>query len=186
MSVLSVAGQSRGSGPQALAPRTAAQQAWAPRPGAQQAFAPRAAAQQAGAPLGVMRQNGMRWNGALWNGAPWVPRAGRVRPGPGVRLTPRGRRVIAGFAVAVAVTAAAACWLAAAAVAQAANHGARPGAVYRSMTAVAVQPGQTLWSIALRAEPAADPRVVVSQIVEFNALASDVVVPGERLWVPRS
>jgi LysM repeat protein len=54
------------------------------------------------------------------------------------------------------------------------------------MTAVVVQPGQTLWSIALRAEPAADPRVIVSQIMEFNALSNDVVAPGERLWVPRS
>ena len=81
---------------------------------------------------------------------------------------------------------AAALWLAAATGAQAANHGVAPGAVYKSMTAVVVQPGQTLWSIALRAEPAADPRVVVSQIIEFNALSSDVVAPGERVWVPRS
>jgi hypothetical protein len=42
-----------------------------------------------------------------------------------------------------------------------------------------------LWSIALRAEPAADPRLVIGQIMEFNALGSDVVVPGERLWVPK-
>jgi nucleoid-associated protein YgaU len=91
-----------------------------------------------------------------------------------------------GFVAAVVVAAAAALWLAAATGAEAANHGVAPGAVYKSMTAVVVQPGQTLWSIALRAEPTADPRVVISQIVEFNALSSDVVVPGEHIWVPRS
>jgi LysM domain len=109
-----------------------------------------------------------------------------ARRGQAVRLTRRGRRAIVGFAVAVALAVAAALWLAAATGAQAANHGVAPGAVYQSMTAVVVQPGQTLWSIALRAEPAADPRVVVSQIIEFNALSSDVVASGERLWVPRS
>jgi hypothetical protein len=27
--------------------------------------------------------------------------------------------------------------------------------------------------------------VVIQQIMEFNALGSQVVVPGESLWVPR-
>jgi LysM domain-containing protein len=124
--------------------------------------------------------------------------AGELRPGvsltrprradgpQGVRLTRRGRRVIAGFVAAVALAVAAALWLAAATGAQAANHGVAPSAIDKSMTAVIVKPGQTLWSIALRAEPAADPRLVIGQIVEFNALGSDVVVPGERLWVPKS
>jgi LysM domain len=118
-----------------------------------------------------------------------VPRPGEIAParrGQAVRLTRRGCRVIVGFAAAVALAVVAALWLAAATGAQAANHGVAPGAVYKSMTAVVVQPGQTLWSIALRAEPAADPRVVISQIMEFNALSNDVVAPGERLWVPRS
>lgn len=101
-------------------------------------------------------------------------------------MTRRGHRVVVGFAAAVALAVAGALWLAAATGAQAANHGVPPGAVYKSMTAVVVQPGQTLWSIALQAEPAADPRIVTSQIVEFNALSSEVVVPGERLWVPKS
>lgn len=118
--------------------------------------------------------------------APRVGATAPVRRAPGVRLTRRGRRVIAGLAVAVAVAAAAAFWLAAATGAQAANQGVAPGAVDKSMASVVVQPGQTLWSIALRAEPAADPRVVINQIIEFNALSGYVVVPGERLWVPRS
>jgi hypothetical protein len=53
------------------------------------------------------------------------------------------------------------------------------------MRQVVVKPGQSLWSVALNAEPRADPRVVIQQIVEFNALGSQVVVPGESLWVPR-
>jgi hypothetical protein len=107
------------------------------------------------------------------------------RPGHGVRLTRRGRCVVVGFVVGVVLAVVAALWLAAATGAQAANHGAAAGTVYKSMMPVVVQPGQTLWAIALRAEPTADPRVVISQIMEFNALGSDVVVPGERLWVPR-
>ena len=69
--------------------------------------------------------------------------------------------------------------------AQAANHGAPPAAVRASMRQLVVQPGQSLWSIAAEAEPAADPRVVTQQIIQFNALSSQVVVPGERLWVPK-
>ena len=102
------------------------------------------------------------------------------------RLTRRGRCVVMGFVVGVVLAVVAALWLAAATGAQAANHGVAAGTVYKSMTPVVVQPGQTLWAIALRAEPTADPRVVISQIIEFNALGSDLVVPGERLWVPGS
>jgi LysM repeat protein len=53
------------------------------------------------------------------------------------------------------------------------------------MAQVVVRPGQTLWSIAERAEPAADPRIVVQQIIEFNALSGPVIQPGESLWVPK-
>jgi hypothetical protein len=53
------------------------------------------------------------------------------------------------------------------------------------MRQVVVKPGQSLWSVALNSEPQADPRVVIQQIMEFNALGSQVVVPGESLWVPR-
>jgi hypothetical protein len=124
--------------------------------------------------------------GGLWGVPPGIGGLAPGGRGHGVRLTRRGRCAIAGFAAGVLLAAAAALWLAAATGAQAANHGVAPGAVYKSMTPIVVQPGQTLWSIALRAEPTADPRIVISQIVQFNAMSSDVVVPGERLWVPRS
>jgi hypothetical protein len=76
-------------------------------------------------------------------------------------------------------------WLAATARAQAADGGLPPGAVYRNLASVVVHPGQTLWSIASRAEPSADPRAVMRQIIDLNALHGTSVEPGQRLWVPR-
>jgi hypothetical protein len=89
--------------------------------------------------------------------------------------------VFAVLAAAVALTP----FLLTATGAQAANHGLPPAAVRASMRQVVVKPGQSLWSIALQAEPNADPRVVSQQIIEYNALGSEVLVPGERLWVPK-
>jgi hypothetical protein len=101
------------------------------------------------------------------------------------RLTRRGRRVVWAFAVLLLVAVLTPVLLALASGAQAANHGLPPSAVQASMRHVVVKPGQSLWSIALSAEPQADPRTVIQQIMEFNALGSQVVVPGESLWVPR-
>ena len=109
------------------------------------------------------------------------------RPGPAgrVRLTRRGRLVLGVFAVMVAAGLVTLFWLGVAGGAQAASHRLRPGAAYRGMTQVVVRPGQTLWSIASRAEPGADPRVVIQQIIEVNALRGPVIQPGESLWVPK-
>jgi LysM repeat protein len=76
-------------------------------------------------------------------------------------------------------------WLGATGGAQAASHRAGPGAAHRGLSQVVVQPGQTLWSIARRAEPAADPRGVVQQIIEVNAMGSPTIQAGQLLWVPR-
>jgi LysM domain len=112
---------------------------------------------------------------------------GTARPGQAgrVRLTSRGRLVLGVFAVMVAAGLVTVFWLSVAGGAQATSHRLRPGAAYRGMTQVVVRPGQTLWSIASRAEPAADPRVVVQQIIEVNALRGAVIQPGESLWVPK-
>ena len=53
------------------------------------------------------------------------------------------------------------------------------------MTRVVVQPGATLWSIAVRMDPGADPRAVIQQIMDANALASPAIQAGRVLWVPR-
>ncbi len=69
--------------------------------------------------------------------------------------------------------------------AQAASSGSPAAQLDRSMTRVVVQPGQSLWSIALRAAPSADPRVIVQEIIDVNALRSAAIQPGEQLWVPK-
>jgi hypothetical protein len=42
-----------------------------------------------------------------------------------------------------------------------------------------------LWSIASAAEPGADPRVIIQQIVAANALSGATIQAGQLLWVPR-
>ena len=53
------------------------------------------------------------------------------------------------------------------------------------MLRVVVRPGDTMWSIAVRADPAADPRAVIQQIVEDNGLTGTAIQVGQVLWVPR-
>jgi LysM domain len=131
--------------------------------------------------------------------APWAPGSGISGPGraarttrparsgqPGrVRLTRRGRVVLAALGVVTVTAMVTLFWLSAAGGAQAASHGPRGGAAYRGMTRVVVRPGQTLWSIASQAEPAADPRLVIQQIIEANALGGPGIQPGQSLWVPK-
>jgi LysM repeat protein len=50
-------------------------------------------------------------------------------------------------------------------------------------SAVTVQPGDTLWSIAQRAEPKSDPRLVVDRLRKVNHLNSVVLSPGQTLKV---
>jgi hypothetical protein len=49
---------------------------------------------------------------------------------------------------------------------------------------VVVQPGETIWSVAVRIAPHDDPRLVVADIVSLNHLGSAGVEPGEQLVVP--
>jgi LysM domain len=110
-----------------------------------------------------------------------VRSASAVRP---VRLTRRGRLVVGGLAVLTAVLAAVLLSVTASGGALAANHGSA-GSGYQGMRQVVVQPGQTLWTLAAAAEPGADPRLVIPQIVSANSLAGSTIYPGEQLWVPR-
>jgi LysM domain len=117
---------------------------------------------------------------------PGQQRRSRQSQGPGrLRLTRRGRMVVAGLAVIVAAALATLFWISAAGGAQASGAGQPPRAAYRDLTQVVVRPGQSLWSIAAAAEPSADPRIVVQQIMAVNALSGTVVHAGELLWVPR-
>jgi hypothetical protein len=101
-----------------------------------------------------------------------------------LRLTRRGRAVVGGLIITALTVAALLVSLIASGGAQATNHG-RPGAGYQGMREVVVQPGETLWSIASAADPNADPRSVVEQIMSVNDLTGTNLSVGEELWVPR-
>jgi LysM domain len=98
-----------------------------------------------------------------------------------LRITRRGRVVIA---VATAILVAVVSLIAAGAV-QATSRSAPPGVAEQALARVVVRPGQSLWSVAERADPGADTRQVIQQIVELNGLTGDAVVAGQWLWVPR-
>jgi hypothetical protein len=51
-----------------------------------------------------------------------------------------------------------------------------PGDVY------VVQPGDSMWTIAQRLDPAGDPRVIVSQLE--SQVGSDTLQPGEHIRLP--
>jgi LysM repeat protein len=98
-----------------------------------------------------------------------------------LRLTRRGRVVVAVATVLLLAVLS----LVIAASAQATSHPAPSSAAQRSVVQVTVRPGQSLWSVAENADPHADTRVVVQQIIELNGLTGNLVFAGQRLWVPR-
>jgi hypothetical protein len=100
---------------------------------------------------------------------------------PPLRLTRRGRIVVAVAAALVL----AALSLVIASAAQATNHPVLSRVAQQGLAQVTVHPGQSLWSVAESADPGADTRVVIQQIIELNGLTGNVVFAGQRLWVPR-
>ena len=110
--------------------------------------------------------------------APTARAAGAV-PSRRIRLTRRGRIVVA----ALAVVAAWGLFVAGASAAQASSPAAR--AATGSGQQIIVQPGSTLWSIAQSADPHADARTVVQEMLQANRLKTADIMAGQRLWVPR-
>ena len=99
-----------------------------------------------------------------------------------LRLTRRGRVVVAGLAVLLVSVLS----LLVAGAAQATSHAAPPlSAAGHGLGQVVVRPGQSLWSVAESADPDADTRLVIQQILKLNALNGDTVFAGQQLWVPR-
>ena len=49
---------------------------------------------------------------------------------------------------------------------------------------VTIQPGQSLWQLAVSVAPTSDPRDVIAEIVSLNQLSSDSVQAGQRLALP--
>ena len=61
---------------------------------------------------------------------------------------------------------------------------AGPEAQGPATAAVVVQQGETLWQIAQRIAPEADPRAMVTSIRELNGLGGAPVVAGQTVVVP--
>lgn len=107
-----------------------------------------------------------------------VSRGGQAHTGR-LRLTVRGRRVLAALA---AMPAAVGLGLAilAGGSALAARDDTPPSAAFEMVT---VTSGDTLWSLAQDVAPAADPRDVVDAIARLNALGGVTITPGQRLAI---
>lgn len=112
------------------------------------------------------------------------PRSAQQSATAPLRLTRRGRVVVAALLIAALTVVVLVITLAASGGAEATNHGQARGG-YQGMHQIVVQPGQTLWSIASAAEPSADPRAVVQEIMTANGMTNSTISIGQLLWVPR-
>ncbi|WP_106813604.1 LysM peptidoglycan-binding domain-containing protein [Microbacterium timonense] len=97
-----------------------------------------------------------------------------------LRLTVRGRRVLAALAALPVVVALSAAVLGGGA-ALASRDGGAPAGSFQTVT---VAPGDSLWTIAEEVAPDRDPRDVVDDIVRLNALDDVVVQAGQSLAIP--
>ena len=98
---------------------------------------------------------------------------------PRLRITPRGRAVLAAL---IAAPLLAAAWFGLGAPAAQAGG----DSIANTYTYVSVEPGQSLWQLAELIAPQADPREVVSGIMTLNNLPSADVQPGQELAIPAS
>ncbi|WP_433335623.1 LysM peptidoglycan-binding domain-containing protein [Spirillospora sp. CA-294931] len=105
-------------------------------------------------------------------------------PEPGLRLTRRGRAVLTGLIATILLIL---FWLTAGSGASAGGENAereKPGQKGRFATTI-VEPRETLWEIAERNDPKADPRITVQRIRDLNGLGStSIVQPGQHLRLP--
>ena len=100
-----------------------------------------------------------------------------VVPRTRLRLTRRGRRVIAALVTLPIVIVAFAFAL---------NGGGAVATAETSTTSfsyVTVESGQSLWNLAQTLAPTADPRDVIAEIVSLNQIQGDIQ-PGQRLAIP--
>lgn len=97
-----------------------------------------------------------------------------------LRLTVRGRRVLAMLAALPAVLALSAAIIGGGTALASREDGAPAG----SFTTVTVASGDTLWSIAQEVAPSSDPRDVVDAIVRLNALDGVTLWAGQSLAIP--
>lgn len=105
------------------------------------------------------------------------------RPGR-LRLTRRGRAVMTALAAAPVVVGILAGSLAAGSAAAVGRSSAASGQAVAAVREVTVRPGDSLWSVAVRIAPDRDPRLTVRTLVQWNALTTTTLTPGEQLAVP--
>lgn len=98
-----------------------------------------------------------------------------------VRLTRRGRLLLLVALVALVFSLASLGRVAGWASGPDDGSGAGPGPV---ATQWVVQPGESLWQVALAVAPGSDPRDTVARIVELNDLDTTTVTAGQTLLVP--
>lgn len=103
-----------------------------------------------------------------------APRATRLR------LTVRGRRVLAALAALPAVVAIGVAVISGGSALASRDAGAPVG----TFTTITVSPGESLWSIAETVAPQSDPRDVVDAIVRLNALDGVEVQAGQSIAIP--
>ena len=109
---------------------------------------------------------------------PETRQAAAVRQAAVVRLTRRGRLLLTGLAMLVLVVAA---------VLLSGGPPATAGTDHGSASTaqrVTVAPGETLWQIAERTAPGADPRETVQRILDLNGLQTAEVQSGTALLLP--
>ncbi|MDT0186265.1 LysM peptidoglycan-binding domain-containing protein [Microbacterium sp. ARD31] len=108
-----------------------------------------------------------------------IPLTDRV-PETRLRLTTRGRRVLAVLAAVPAATVLAGAIIGGGSALAGREEGAPAG----TFATVTVDPGDSLWSIAEEVAPSADPRDVVAAISSLNALNGVGLQAGQRLAIP--
>lgn len=101
-------------------------------------------------------------------------------PATRLRLTRRGRRVLAAMA-ATPIAVALGLAIVSGGSALASREDGAPAGTFDTVT---VMPGESLWAIAEEVAPNSDPRDVVDAIISLNQLSSSAVMAGERLSIP--
>ena len=97
---------------------------------------------------------------------------------PTLRLTGRGKALVV---LVVAVVALLALSWGRGAFVEASSTARGPATAY-----ISVEPGDSLWAIALRVAPQDDPRDTVDRILDLNTLSTTQIQAGQRLVVPAS
>ncbi|MCH6232081.1 LysM peptidoglycan-binding domain-containing protein [Microbacterium sp. CFH 31415] len=114
--------------------------------------------------------------------SPAFPGSAFTRPAPStrLRLTLRGRRVLAALASIPAVVAISLAMISGGSALASRD----AGAPAESFSTVTVSFGDTLWSIAETVAPESDPRDVIDAIVRLNALEGVSLEAGQSLAIP--